>query len=895
MQVDLARLARSRGVSGPAWGPYATRYAGVSHLNHFRGRCVDVMFAAREQGGAVVLPTFLDVTRTNFHAISASPGLTRFAYKFDLIGLSDLVAVADFAPGGGDGDSAVTARMTLTNRTATDRRVDLEILAAEPTELRPPPELALGRSDSWRGAEDYQSVDCWFRRLDDGFRAHVKFDPNAVGGRALSGRWACQPGSRLVYRIESPTRRKVGWLGIRYEKPDPASLAYRLTWDGQSQPVEFAVTGGYGWLWVNLGPVLAGPHELILQTEQGSQSAAPANFYGVTPEFIAIDGFALVRQPREDAVVPAKAARATPKRASCTMAGSGRFVLNGGEEVGCYAIGLDGSVAGELTEPVLFDEPEARSQLAGARRLGCVRLVGLAVPAGGERAFDLRVAHGRDSHAALAALAGERGPAAAPQPDGSAAVPPRFRLGHQLLSAACQMNVSYPTFLANETIASYSPGKTFGGLYSWDAGMIGLGLLEVDERAAVECLNTYLCAPDEPADFIWHGTPLPTQVYLLNEIWQRTRRRDLLDYFYPRMRKWYRYLAGHTAGSPTDRFGTGLLNTYPLFYSTGGWDDLPPQVAVNVRRLEDQVTPVCTTAHAIRFARMMDRFAAALGAADDRAGYGADIQRGLSAIERTWDEQAGIYSYVHHATFEPLRHESGQNFNHTLDGVSPLVAGGCNSGRAAGLLARLRQPGRYWTAVGLSTVDQAAAYFTSDGYWNGCVWIPHQWFLWRAALDWGDVALARNIPRVAAEVLEREARRTHCTFEYVRIDTGLGGGYPHFSGLTSPALNMIAAISQPGRVTTGFDCETAQVQLDGRSLAFDVRVDGPSRRPLAMAVMPGPGSYVVDAGASRQVCQADDLGCLVFPIPATANWQHVSIHDVAAACVRRTPGRKSSR
>jgi hypothetical protein len=325
-----------------------------------------------------------------------------------------------------------------------------------------------------------------------------------------------------------------------------------------------------------------------------------------------------------------------------------------------------------------------------------------------------------------------------------------------------------------------------------------------------------------------------------------------------------------------------LLNTYPLFYNTGGWDDLPPQRAVHARGLEDQVTAVCSTAHAVRFARLMRRFALALGREADAAVYDADIARGLAAVERTWDPAAGVYSYVWHQSFEPFRHESGANFNHTLDGLAPLIAGGNEPARAAGLLSRLAAPGRYWTAVGISTVDQAAPYYDPDGYWNGSVWIPHQWFLWRAALDWGDLRLARAIPRLVAEVWEREVRRTHCSFELFKIGSGLGGGYPHFAGLSAPALAMIAAVSRAGRVTAGFDTEVRNARLEGAALAFEVRTDGPAAAPAALAVMPRPGRYAVESvGAARQLVEADDLGCVAFRLPRSAEWLKVEIRPAS--------------
>jgi len=867
---------QTRDLSVPDWGPYGKLYAGASHLVRQLGRSADFMFAFRADGGEPVLPDFTDGACRSFHAFGAAPGLRRFSWKFDLEGLEDLTAVVEFRPAG----SACAAEVRLANRTDRARSVEMEVLAAIPPELGRPPELNLRPGDSWIAAEDYAALDTWARRMEDGFRNLVKFDRGAVGGRCLSGRWAILPGTKVTYRTELPAPVAGASLGIRFQNGEGGDFRHWLVWNGRRLPLRFDKGDGYRWLWVALGDLPAGAHEFSLVVDPDWRTAAGRDLFGTVPGHVPIDGFVITAAPREDLVVDAAAA--SPDRTEAAPAGDGRFVFSSSALGGAYAVVADGRLGfGLAPEPVLFAAERPVRLVGTAGRLGCLRAAAVRVPAGGEVRLGLAFARGADAASALAALPG---PAPlAPTPGEAAAVPERFALGGRLLAANCLMNVSYPCFLPWETVATYTPGKIWGGFYSWDAGMHGLGLLEVDPAAALECLKVYLCSPDEPADFIWHGTPLPVQAHLLAEIWSRTRDRAVLAGLYPRLRKLYRYLLGHTPGSPTDRFGTGLLNTFPIFYNTGGWDDLPPQVAVHVAGLEDQVTPVCSTAHAVRFSRLMRRFALELGGAAraDVAGYEADIARGLAAVERTWDPAAGVYSYVRHATFEPFRHPSGENFNRTLDAMTPLIAGGIDPARAAGLLAQLADGRRYSSPAELSTVDQSAPYYDPDGYWNGSVWIPHQWFLWRAALDWGDLRLAREIPRRAADLWEREARRTHCSSELFKIATCRGSGYPHFAGLSSPVLTMIAAVSRPGRVTAGYDSEVRDARLQGGTLSFEYRVDGPSATPAFLVVLPGPGRYRVACGGGvpEQIVEADDLGCVAFRLPRSEEWRAVRVGD----------------
>ncbi len=62
---------------------------------------------------------------------------------------------------------------------------------------------------------------------------------------------------------------------------------------------------------------------------------------------------------------------------------------------------------------------------------------------------------------------------------------------------------------------------------------------------ALETLNAYTMNDAEQSAFLEHGTPLPVQGYLFNELWNKKRRiTEYLTYFYPRLKRYYNYLGG---------------------------------------------------------------------------------------------------------------------------------------------------------------------------------------------------------------------------------------------------------------------------------------------------------------------------------------------------------------
>jgi len=140
-----------------------------------------------------------------------------------------------------------------------------------------------------------------------------------------------------------------------------------------------------------------------------------------------------------------------------------------------------------------------------------------------------------------------------------------------------------------------------------------------------------------------------------------------------------------------------------------------------------------------------------------------------------------------------------------LDGIYPLIAGICSNEQKEILLRALMSDKQLWSETGISTVDQSAPYYREDGYWNGSVWMPHQWFIWKTMLDIGKGDIAYKIAITGLEVWEREVSSSYNCFEHFIIKTGRGAGWHQFSGLSNPILCWFNAYFTPGTLTCGFD------------------------------------------------------------------------------------------
>lgn len=387
-----------------------------------------------------------------------------------------------------------------------------------------------------------------------------------------------------------------------------------------------------------------------------------------------------------------------------------------------------------------------------------------------------------------------------------------YLFGKQLLQAAILSNISYPIYTQREYIRHFTPGKNWNSLYTWDLGFIALGLIDIDQGKAFEAIKAYTTPVGSQSAFIHHGTPLPIQMFACFDLWNLNKNKEVLAFLYPRLKQYYNFMAGHAMGSTTKMKGSGLLQTWDYFYNSGGWDDYPPQYYYhNKDKSNPRVTPVISTAFYIRAAKILRLAAKELGYTADISFFDNEIKAFEHALQKySWDNAAGYFSYVTHdeagdATGIYRYPSDNSNFNKGLDGVSPLIAGICTREQENRLIGHLFSEKELWTKVGLSTVDQSASYYKTDGYWNGAVWLPHQWAVWKSLLDCGRGELAYKIAQKALQVWSEECESSNYTFEHFIISSGRGAGWHQFSGLSCPVINFFSSYYKIGKMTTGFE------------------------------------------------------------------------------------------
>lgn len=406
----------------------------------------------------------------------------------------------------------------------------------------------------------------------------------------------------------------------------------------------------------------------------------------------------------------------------------------------------------------------------------------------------------------------------------------KYRLSQQIMSAVTLTNVVWPIYSRRRYILHNTPGRNWDSLYTWDSGFIGMGLAQIDPERAIDCLNAYMTpVGDIHSPYIFHGSPVPTQIFLYAEIFSKTGDVDFLKKFYPMIHQQYSFFAGMRNRQNAKKHG--LFALWDLFYNSGGWDDYPAQKYVHENRLTDDVCPVINTAMVVLCAKILKSFARIID--EDYSGYDKDISFYTNAINSyAWDEESGYYGYVRNDG--SILKIADVNADMGMDGAFPFVAGISDAEKTERIIENIKEG--MLTDIGVSVVDTRAPYYRNDGYWNGSVWMPHQWILWKACLDNGEGEFAKQIADIALDLWEKETSYTYNCYEHFMIANGRGGGFHQFSGLSTPVLMWFSAYHKPYTVTSGFMTVITDKKISENTFTFSVKSD--AKTPIVLICMP---------------------------------------------------------
>jgi hypothetical protein len=154
------------------------------------------------------------------------------------------------------------------------------------------------------------------------------------------------------------------------------------------------------------------------------------------------------------------------------------------------------------------------------------------------------------------------------------------------------------------------------------------------------------------------------------------------------------------------------------------------------------------------------------------------MDRTPSAIEGLWDDETEQYCSRDLATGELIT-------TRTIATFLPLWAGIPTGGRAARLLAQLRDRETNWPAFPVPSVPVGARQFHAVRYWKGPTWVNTNWMLVDALHAYGEADLAEQLrERTVAMVAAAGA------WEYFSPLDGSGHGADDFSWTAALTIDL---------------------------------------------------------------------------------------------------------
>ena len=458
-----------------------------------------------------------------------------------------------------------------------------------------------------------------------------------------------------------------------------------------------------------------------------------------------------------------------------------------------------------------------------------------------------------------------------------------YEFSNKILRATVFQNTVYPLYRNGEYIIHHTPGKRWDSFYTWDSGFIGLDMLEFAPSIADYILETYLSDNDQWA-FLLHGSPVPVHIYQYLEMLKKANDKTELLKYYDRVKMFYDFLAGKINGSTTTKFKSGLTTTFDYFYNCSGMDDLPPQKAMYAENKQKYMTPVISSCQVIRCAKILYMAADLLGYEDHKEIYLKDIERVSNALQKySWDDDCGYFSYVIHDengdAKEQYRNEQGENLNKTMDGIYPIIAGAVTEDQKTRILGHLKSDDEMFSPVGISAVDKTASYYITNGYWNGNVWLSHQWFVWKTMLDLGETDFAFKIAKTALDAWKREVEYSYYTFEMFNITSGRGGWFHNFGGLSTPINIWTNAYFKPGTFSTGLDAMVMESNFNEDKTEFKstVKYYGNNDKYSVIVVLRDEFDYSVTVNNNKADFSLRDKGIIEITLDGNEKSAEIEI------------------
>ena len=393
----------------------------------------------------------------------------------------------------------------------------------------------------------------------------------------------------------------------------------------------------------------------------------------------------------------------------------------------------------------------------------------------------------------------------------------------------------------------------------------------------------------------------PVGSYCVWKIYERTHNRAMLEWAYPRLKKWHDWWFKDRGDGQPWRDGNrdGLLEwgsdkgSEPAIVDRGvpkapkwesGMDDSPmfDDAGYDEHAYTLKLTDVGLNSYYALDAECLSKLAAILGQEDDSRRFADEYESMKQRIrERLWNEADGLYEN---------RFWSGE-FSRRISPTSfyPLLAGIATPGQAKRMVEEhLLNPKEFWGEFVIPSIARNDPAFEDQFYWRGSIWAASNYLVYLGLDRYAFDAEALEFAGKSYRLFMEDWKANQHSNENYQASGGSAGGDPHYTWsalLCQIAIDQYAADTPWDGLRFGIlnppaNGELRRVARDGGT--YDVAV-GPNTTTLKRD---GKLRFEASSGVVVRHYQAEP-GRLSFTMKSTA-----AVRVVTAEFESGNPGLK---
>lgn len=187
----------------------------------------------------------------------------------------------------------------------------------------------------------------------------------------------------------------------------------------------------------------------------------------------------------------------------------------------------------------------------------------------------------------------------------------------------------------------------------------------------------------------------------------------------------------------------------------------------------------------VKEAKSLADMAKALGHKKESEFYLKDAEKRTELINKyMWDPKTGFYYQINkndHSFTYPDKigmdaHKKKDDLKRKeIIGFLALWSGVASKEQAAILVKHLTDPKEFWRKYGVPSLSADDPYYNPIGYWNGPVWVPWNYLIFRGLIDYGYKKEAKELAEKVLDNVSYQLKTNHWFWELYSADNHEAG------------------------------------------------------------------------------------------------------------------------